>query len=395
MAMLTLVNGLVLKGLNLDPVRENVLIANGKILEIGPNIKEGEIIDAENCIISPTFLNGHTHIGDSIIMDEGDSLSLSKMVQPPNGIKHKALNEADPEDIINNMRVSMVDMLLSGTTHFIDYREGGIEGIKLLKKAAKDLPINPIIFGRDSSFYGDDPDMALVKKQLRKILKIADGIGLSGFGEISTEVADLITSQCEKKNKISSIHTAESQSANNKSLDKTGLSEIERAIDANFNQVVHCTQASDNDIKKIKDSNTNLVLCPRANACLNIGIPPIKQILNEEIYPFIGSDNLMLNSPNIMRDLEFSLKLTRAYYREYFNPIDFLKMATTNNAKLMLTNKTLYDTIGKSVIGTGNDAQLMITKQISKNPYLSIINRCETQNILYVMNKDKIIDYSN
>ena len=59
--MLTIVNGLVLKGLNLDPVRENILIANGKILEIAPNINEGEIIDATNCIISPTFLNGHTH----------------------------------------------------------------------------------------------------------------------------------------------------------------------------------------------------------------------------------------------------------------------------------------------------------------------------------------------
>ena len=393
--MLTIVNGLVLKGLNLDPVRENVLIGNGKILEIGPDIREGEIIDATNCIISPTFLNGHTHIGDSIIKDEGDGLSLSEIVQPPDGIKHIALRNSDEEEIINNMKVSMVDMLLSGTTHFIDYREGGVEGVKMLQKAAQDIPVNPIILGRDSSFYGEDPDMGLVKKQLRKILNVADGIGLSGFGEVSTEVADLITTQCAKKNKISSIHVSESVSANNKSIDKTGQSEIERAIDSKFDQIVHATQASDEDIKKIKDSNTNLVLCPRANATLNIGIPPIKQILNEGISPFIGSDNLMLNSPNIMRDLEFSLKLSRAYYREYFNPSDFLKMATTNHTKLMLTNELLYDIIGKSVIGPGNDVQLMITKQISNDPYLSIINRCETQNILYVINKDRIIDYSN
>ena len=393
--MLTIVNGLVLKGLNLDPVRENILIANGKILEIAPNINEGEIIDATNCIISPTFLNGHTHIGDSIIKDEGDGLSLSEMVQPPDGIKHIALEQSEPEDIINNMKVSMVDMLLSGTTHFIDYREGGVEGVKLVQKASIDIPINPIILGRDSSFYGDDPDMSQVKKQLRKLLNIADGIGLSGFGEVSTEVAELITSQCAKKNKISSIHAGESASANNKSIDKTGLSEIERAIDMKFDQVVHGTQASDDDIKKIKESNTNLVLCPRANATLNLGIPPIKEILNNNISPFMGSDNLMLNSPNMMRDLEFSLKLTRAYFKEYFNPKDFLKMTTTNPSKFMLTNERLYNIIGKSVIGLGNDAQLMITKQISKNPYLSIINRCETQNILYVMNKDKLVDYSN
>lgn len=393
--MLTIANGLVLKGFNLNPVYENIIIDDGEIIEIKKDVKEGKIIDASGCIVSPSFLNAHVHIGDSIIKDEGDGLTLSEMVKPPNGIKHKALEKSEPEDIISGMKSSICDMLQSGTTHFIDYREGGIEGVKLLRKASKNLPINATILGRDSSFYGEDPDMNLVKRQLHKLLKVSDGVGLSGFGEVSEEVADLISRECEKKGKISSIHTAESLSAQNESIEKTGFSEVERAINSSLDQVVHCTNASTNDVEKISKSNTCMVLCPRANATLNVGIAPIKEILNHDIRPLIGSDNIMLNAPNIMRDLEFSLKLSRAYYREYFDPKLFFNMATVNIYQYKTFNSRLYNLIGKTIIEEGSSPQLIITKQISKNPYLSIINRTETQNILYVINKDIVVDYSN
>ncbi|OWT33757.1 chlorohydrolase [Methanobrevibacter sp. 87.7] len=393
--MLTIANALILKGSNLNPSKENIVIDNGKIIEIAPEIKEGKIIDCTNCIVSPSFLNAHVHIGDSIIKDEGDGLSLDEMVKPPNGIKHKALENTSDEEIINDMEKSMWDMLHSGTSHFIDYREGGIKGVKLLKEASFNIPIKPIILGRDNSFYGEDPDLNLVKRNLRKLLKFADGVGLSGFGEISTEVAELITKKCKKLGKISSIHTAESNEAQVNSINKTGYTEIKRGIDASFDQLVHCTNARVEDISEISKSNTNIVLCPRANATLNVGIPPIDKILSQNIIPFIGSDNIMLNSPNIIRDLEFILKLSRAYYKKYFNPKVFFEMATVNPYKFKDLNSNLYGCLNKSIIKKGLDAQLMISNQLSKNPYLSIINRCDTQNILHIMNKNKHIDYIN
>lgn len=391
--MFTLANALILKDSNLNPVYENVVIDNGKIIEISKDASEGKTIDCTGYIVSPSFLNAHVHIGDSIIKDEGDGLSLGEMVKPPNGIKHIALEETDDEIIMESMKRSMWDMLESGTTHFIDYREGNIEGVKLLSNAAKDIPIKPIILGRDSSFYGDDLDA--VRKNLRKLLKYADGVGLSGFGEIEQEVAELIVRECNRLGKFSSIHTAESKSTQTESINKTGLTEIKRACDLGFNQVVHCTHGTVRDIDVIRDTDTNLVLCPRANATLNVGIPPIKHVLSKGILPFIGSDNIMLNSPNIMRDLEFSLKLSRAYYREYFDPKTFFEMATVNPYKLKYINNDFYKVIGKSVIKEGEEPQLMVSKSLSKNPYLSIINRCNTKNILYIINKDRFIVYNN
>nr|WP_303210027.1 amidohydrolase family protein [Methanobrevibacter smithii] len=379
--MLTIKDGIVLKGQDLTPVRENIVIDDGKIIEMAKDVCEGKIIDATDSIVCPTFLNGHTHIGDSIIKDEGYGLSLGEMVKPPNGVKHKALANAEDDEIIDAMKKSMWDMFESGTTHFIDYREGGIKGVELLRKASKNLPVTPVILGRDDSFYGQNPDLRKVKIAIRKLLKLADGIALSGFGEISDEVASLITSECSKTGKISSIHVAESMHLQDDSLRDFNKTEIQRGVDADFDQLVHCTNPRNNDLELIK--NSNVVVCPRANANLNVGVAPLNEMFSKGIKPLLGSDNLMLNSPNLFRELEFSLKIMSVYYKNYLNPKDLLKTATTN-----ICNFEINRYIEKPVIDVNQEANLFISKKYSKNPYLNIINRCGTKDILYIMNRD-------
>ena len=379
--MLTIKDGIVLKGQDLTPVRENIVIDDGKIIEMAKDVCEGKIIDATDSIVCPTFLNGHTHIGDSIIKDEGYGLSLGEMVKPPNGVKHKALANAEDGEIIDAMKKSMWDMFESGTTHFIDYREGGIKGVELLRKASKNLPVTPVILGRDDSFYGQNPDLRKVKIAIRKLLKLADGIALSGFGEISDEVASLITSECRKAGKISSIHVAESMHLQDDSLRDFNKTEIQRGVDTDFDQLVHCTNPRNNDLELIK--NSNVVVCPRANATLNVGVVPLNEMFSKGIKPLLGSDNLMLNSPNLFRELEFSLKIMSVYYKNYLNPKDLLKTATTN-----ICNFEINRYIEKPVIDVNQEANLFISKKYSKNLYLNIINRCGTKDILYIMNRD-------
>ncbi|MBQ7929209.1 MAG: amidohydrolase family protein [Methanobrevibacter sp.] len=384
--MFTIAKGIILKGQNLIPSRENIVVDDGKIIEISKESLEGKIIDVEGAVVCPSFLNGHMHIGDSIIKDEGYSLSLSEMVKPPNGVKHKALSNATDDELIDAMKQSMWDMVCSGTTHFIDYREGGIKGIELLKKASKDIPIKPIILGRDDSFYGEDPDLGKVRIAIRKILKIADGIAPSGFGEITEDVARLIVEECEKQSKISSIHVAESESNQIESLNKFGKTEIEKGVENNFSQLVHLTNPKSNDIDLVSKSRQNVVVCPRANATLNVGVCRLNEMLDLGLKPLLGTDNVMLNSPNMLRELEFSLKLMSLYYKSYIGPKQLLQMATTN-----ICSHKINDVVQKSAINEGNFAEFTIFKSFSKNPYLNICNRGETKNILYTINKKCIV----
>ena len=380
--MFTITNGLILKGQNLTPSRENIVVDEGKILEIGKDLKEGKLIDVDGAIVSPTFINGHIHIGDSIIKDEGYGLSLSEMVKPPDGVKHRALADVDDDELMEAMRLSMLDMVENGTTHFIDYREGGIKGVKLLKKASEGIPIKPVILGRDNIFYDDDPDLSKVKIAIRKLLKVADGIAPSGFGEITDDVANLIVSECKKRGKISSIHVAESENNQIDSLNNFDKTEIERGVGCGFNQLVHLTNPKNNDLKLVADSGTNCVICPRANATLNVGVARLNQMIDMGIKPVLGTDNVMLNAPNMLNELEFTLKLMSLYYKSYLNPKELLAMATTN-----ICNYQINNIIQKNLINESNWAEFVIFKNISKNPYLNIINRVKSKNILYIINK--------
>lgn len=380
--MFTIANGIILKGSDLIPTRENIVVVDGKILEIGKESLEGKIIDVDGAVVCPSFINGHMHIGDSIIKDEGYGLSLSEMVKPPNGVKHVALANASDDELIEAMKSSMWDMVYSGTTHFIDYREGGLKGVKLLRKASKGIPIKPIILGRDDSFYGDDPDLSKVKVAIRKLLKFSDGIAPSGFGEITMDVAEIISKECEKAGKISSIHVAESESNQIDSLNNYGLSEIEKGVINEFSQLVHLTNPKNDDLTSVFNSNQNVVVCPRANATLNVGVVPLPKMLELGIRPIIGTDNVMLNSPNMLRELEFTLKIMSVYYKKYIDSCELLKMATTNICGFNINNL-----IQKSIIMEGNFAEFNVFNSFSKNPYMNIINRCETKNILYRINK--------
>ena len=380
--MYTISNGIILKGQDLVPVRENIVVDDGKIIEISKDAKEGKIIDVDGAVVCPSFINAHVHIGDSIIKDEGYGMSLSDMVKPPNGIKHVALSNADDEDLVDAMKSSMWEMVNSGTTHFIDYREGGIKGVKLLREASKDIPIRPIILGRDDSFYGDDPDLGKVKTAVRKLLKIADGIAPSGFGEITGEVARIIVHECEKQGKISSIHVAESESNQIESLNNFNMTEIEKGVKSNFSQLVHLTNPKSNDLELVSASKQNVVVCPRANATLNVGVAPLNRMIDLGMMPLFGTDNVMLNSPNMFRELEFTLKLMSVYYKTYIDPLELVKMATTNICRFEI-NKVVQ----KSHISQGSDVEFIVLNSFSKNPYLNICNRLETKNILYVINK--------
>ncbi|BDH79049.1 MAG TPA: amidohydrolase family protein [Methanothermobacter sp.] len=381
--MLVIENGIILEGMNLNPKRANIAIEDGKILEIsGEKIPSDHKIDAKGCIIAPGFINAHVHTADSILKDLGDGKSLEEIVKPPMGLKHRMLENTKDEKIIEATRASIIEMISAGTTTFIDYREGGIKGIKLLKNALKGLPINSLILGRDPIFLEENPNTTNLKNRIKKLLKFADGIGASGFGEITDETAHTIVEECEKWDKIASIHVAESIKAQRLFMEKTGKSEVERAINAGFHLLVHFTNPLPGDLQLASKNKTTIVACPRSNGMLSTGIPPIAKI-HKNVNLLLGTDNIMFNAPDMFREMEYTLKVTRALKGGYFHPREVLKMATTNIHRFL--NKKI------GCIAEGFQADLIIVESLSKNPYLSLINRSQSKNIRHVIIKGKIV----
>ncbi|ENN96572.1 chlorohydrolase [Methanocaldococcus villosus KIN24-T80] len=284
-----------------------------------------------NGLIIPSIINAHTHIADNCIKDIGINKDLDELVKPPNGLKHKYLKILDDNIIIKGIRLAIDEMVSLGIRYFCDFREGGLKGVKLLRKALNNRRIKAIILGRPINI-----DVS----EIEKILFSADGIGLSGANEYNDEELKIIYNLTKKYNKIFSIHVAEHRGAVEYSIEKYGKTELKRLLELNIKPdfIIHGTHLSDEDIYLLKEKNIPTVLCVRANLYFNVGMPNIKKLMENEIMLGIGSDNFMANSPSIFREMEFIYKL---YHIE---PKEILKMATINNAKILkLENVGLID----------------------------------------------------
>jgi cytosine/adenosine deaminase-related metal-dependent hydrolase len=381
--MITIKNARVLCGANMEVRRTNIIIDEKEIVELSDRVEKGRIVDGNGCIASPSLINSHVHIGDSVAKDVGDGEPIDKIVKPPNGIKHRILSETSPEYMIKAMQSSMEYMLKTGTTTFVDFREGGFEGINVLKKASKNIPIRRIILGRHDSFFEENPIISELEKTAEKLLNTCDGIALSGFGEIGDNVATTITKLCRKHSKPSSIHVAEYEDLQTKSLKLKGKTEVERALIEGFNLLIHVTAPLKDDLKLIGEKGIPVVSCPRSNGSLGVGIPPIMDMIGQGINVCLGTDNIMLNSPNMFKEMEYALKVTRGYYKTYLPPLEVFKMATLNPAIALGLN------LGS--IEEGKIADIMLVNGMSGDPILSLINRTESQNIKALIKEGNIV----
>jgi cytosine/adenosine deaminase-related metal-dependent hydrolase len=367
-----------LLGKELDFVSNtNLKIQNSRFKRIQPNISPSvkeKSIDCEGLLLIPGFVNCHTHIGDSIAKDIILNSSVDKRIHPVSGIKSKILKETDPKHIKNFMKNSCYSMLNKGITTFVDFREGGLEGIMMLKEVLTKIPIQAIILGR-LEFYQNNTEIkkniSLPKnkrEELRKLIKKCDGLGISGANENSQSVLNYYS----KTTKIRSIHSSETKKTVSTSKKITAKSETARALNLKPHFMVHMTYASKKDLFETAKRTRGIVICPRANASLAEGIPDIDLMKQTGCTIALGTDNIMINSPDMFREME-----TRV------SPKEILKMATVNGGKILKKEIGVIET-GKFADGVFIEKHSLDLEPMH-NVYASIVHRASEIDIRAVM----------
>lgn len=284
-----ILEGTILAGSEFEVVEGRVVIEDGRIDAI-----EEATIHTDDIIV-PGFVNAHTHIGDSIVKEAGAGLSLTELVAPPDGLKHRMLREADRSTLVAGMRRSARFMAASGTVAFVDFREGGVEGVELLSDAVDDLDIVAVALGRDS--------IAAMEQ--------SDGYGAPSARDGEFGQARAATREAGK---LFGIHAGERD---------TGDIPGAFALEPDF--LVHMVYAEQSHLDRLAAEAIPVVVCPRSNVTTGVGIPPVREFLDRTTVA-LGTDNVMLNSPSMFREMEFTEKLTDATAR------DVLRMATVNGA---------------------------------------------------------------
>lgn len=348
--------------------------------------KDSNVIDAEGLLMIPTFINAHTHIADSIGKDLAFRLEFDESINPIFGIKRKILMKSKEDHLIFFMRNSILSMLKRGITAFADFREGGVDGIRLLRTANNGIGAKIRILGRVEYYHTLDDvknDLELpddIRDEAKRVIEAGDGLGISGANEYSDKALRYFNSI--RGNKLIAIHASESKEVCERSIKSFGMSDLSRILKyLKPDILVHMTNAEPID-------GANIVICPRANGSLGVGIPNIKWMIENDCRIAIGSDNVMLNSPDLFREMDYLFKVSRAGgYR--IDAKEILKMVTVNAAE-MLRLDLGYIEEGRSASAIFIDKHSIDLAPMN-DPYSSIIHRVDASNIRAVMMDGKIV----
>ena len=395
---LVITNASLLLGKELDHVEKGYIsIEDGTIKSTAAGNYEGsgKKLDATGFLVIPGFINAHTHIGDSIGKDVAIGHRLDARVHPVFGAKKKILQKSQPEHLKAFMRNSAISMMKNGIVAFADFREDGPEGIMLLKNAIAGLPIKCVALGR-TDYYSNSKDAIGLPpeavEQVQRVLEISDGLGISG----ANENTDLTLSQYRQLagKKLVGVHAAESKETIEFSKMHTGRTEIDRVMNyLKPDFIVHMTNATEDEISVAAKSGMGIIICPRANGVLGAGMPRVALMLKQGCLLAIGTDNVMLNSPDILRELDYSMKASRAIEGEMINPRRLLKMATVNAAQILRLNSGCIEP------GRAADLVFIDKKHIDlypiHDPYATIIHRLSQSSIRAVMINGRFVEALN
>ncbi|MCP8316206.1 MAG: amidohydrolase family protein, partial [archaeon] len=145
--------------------------------------------------------------------------------------------------------------------------------------------------------------------------------------------------------------------------------------------------ATEEDIELVSKKNIPIVCCPRANSILGLGFPPIIKMMKKGITVALGPDNVMINSPDLFREMDYTSRILRALERDpsAVSSKDVMKMTTINSAKALKLDKE----IGSIEEGKRADAVFinMNTKNLEsiKDPINAIVHRVRPDDIQAVM----------
>lgn len=419
-----------------------------------------KIIDAEGFMVIPGFVNSHIHLGDSIGKDISANSDLNKRVHPHHSIKKTILDKTPKSFLVQMIRNSVLSMVNKGITTFADFREGGPEGLNLVREAIHNTPINGIILGRIdfSKYYDYDNSLSysdnskkhntlfsqntnanLTSKQKlggadkikewkgkrkefgigfegnrkkengiiqigHKILENCDGFGISGANENTNAmlllynklIQEYKVKHRESKNKYKklflAIHAAEVKDAVEESIIKYKKTEIKRTLELLDPDIyIHVTNPTESDLRLLYTKGKKIVVCPRANGILGVGLAPIKKMLSLNLLLGIGTDNVMLNSPDMFKEMDYLIKSQRAIEKDssFLSAKEVLKMATVNGGKIFNLNA--------GCIKKGYKADLLFIDKYDLDLYpvfdahMAIVNRCTERQIKAIMINGKLI----
>ncbi|MGC9072181.1 MAG: amidohydrolase family protein [Acidilobus sp.] len=237
-------------------------------------------------VLLPQPADSHVHSADGAFPEFGVDAGLHELVAPPGGLKYRFLSTLGRHGLISSIARTYWQTYRYGVGLIIDFREGGGEGCRAAQLARTSLPsdLDVVVLGTPGPGFPGG----------------CSGLGLSS----PLDYPPSIVSELASSLRPSMTHVAEDP------LNRS-YGDLELALRAGFDAVVHGTYLSRDELESLVSSKVALVMCPRSNLWHSLRPPPVTDAIEAGVTLGLGTDNAAWALPNPWAEAEAALLIAR------------------------------------------------------------------------------------
>ncbi|NPA47065.1 MAG: amidohydrolase family protein [Thermococci archaeon] len=338
-------NGYVVYGESLEVVRADVLIEGNTIVKVERGMKEpaDTVIDATGKIVSPGFINLHTHSPMGLLRGLADDLPLMDWLE-----KHVWPMEAKltREHIKAGAYLGALEMIKTGTTAFLD--------MYFHMDAVAEAVLESGLRGYLSYGMVDLGDPEKTEKEVKESLREMKAMERMGSDRVqfvfgphapytcSIALLKEVRRLADEHGKLITIHVAETMAELGKIQARYGKSPVLLLDDIGFlgSDVIaaHGVWLDSRDVQTLARSGVTVVHNPASNMKLASGVMPLQKLLNAGVNVGLGTDGSASNNNlDMLEEMKLAALLHKAHNLDptVADAKTVFRMATLNGAKAL------------------------------------------------------------
>jgi 5-methylthioadenosine/S-adenosylhomocysteine deaminase len=366
-------------------VRGDLLINGERIVTIGRSQTADTVIDAEGCAVIPGFVQTHIHLCQTLFRGAADDLALIDWLKQrvwPMEAAHT------PHSITASARLGIAELIKGGTTCALTMET--VNHTREVFKVVEETGFRATV-GKCMMDKGDEVPPALQEQTANSIeesLALLDEWHGKAGGRIRYCFAPRFAISCtrellEKVGQLARergvmVHTHASENRTECELvqQESGLRNITYldsvGLTGRHVALAHCVHLSNDEIKTLKTTGTNVVHCPSSNLKLGSGIAPIVKLLDEGISVSLGADGAACNNRlDMFTEMRTAALLQKALHGPEVLPASrALRMATIDGARAM----SLDSEIGSLEVGKRADVAVVRLDRLHATPVTDVVS---------------------
>jgi len=277
-------------------IRGERIVGVGTRAEIEKQFQAAQRVDRPEALLMPGLINTHTHAAMSLLRGIADDLHLQDWLQK--FIFPAEAKNVTPDFVLWGTRLACLEMMLSGTTTFVDmyYYEDRVA------EAAKEAGMRGVLGETILKFKSPDAAtpqdaLALTEKFMQRYK--GDTLIVAAPAPHAIYTNDDATLRAARKlaDKYSApllIHLSETKRENDDSLQTRGMTptkllSVLGVLDGPT-IAAHAIWVDDADMQILKARRTGIAHCPSSNMKLASGIAPVVKQLSLGIAVGVGTD---------------------------------------------------------------------------------------------------------